>query len=482
MAKTRDNQTLTKVIGLPLEKSISRSEGGNVRVVGKFTSDNVDEWGDIITREATEGAVDEYRQWANIRYMHQPRPVGKAIKIGAADGLEWNEVEIEVIDEQAAKEVEAGLLSALSVGIVFGWDDFEQLEEGGWKINAYKLAEISLVDHPANYDAKLDLAATPSKVLEAMHTDGLQVAIKSFEVLGNGEGLTFEKDADAEDEEATEMERSPACRQEGESEADCVARKIPEILEENPDMEQEQAVAIAHSMCAEACSDKAMGEDKPEKEAELDIPEEGEIEESVKELSAEDTETVIEDEMTLELNAEDLNQEDLTMDAEEAEEVAIDIPEQVEVEFVTKEVFDSFKEEIVQELGILSATLTELLDLAKEAEVDTEVFVDEPELQEQAVDEIPEQDKAVDEEQEEDQELVDETEQVDPVLETLQSLVDKVDALTEELEELKKPVDRRSVVRTFEEEDVSEQTDTEEEMPVRDYRSSIRRYLSDKRK
>lgn len=51
--------------------------------------------------------------------------------------------------------------------------------------------------------------------------------------------------------------KSPACRQEGETIDECVNRKIPEILEENPDMEQDQAVAIAFSMCEVSCEEKS---------------------------------------------------------------------------------------------------------------------------------------------------------------------------------------------------------------------------------
>lgn len=61
--------------------------------------------------------------------------------------------------------------------------------------------------------------------------------------------------------------KSPACRQKGESEADCVSRKIPEIMNENPDMDQEQAVAIAFSMCQKQCSDKAADNGHEHKEA-----------------------------------------------------------------------------------------------------------------------------------------------------------------------------------------------------------------------
>jgi hypothetical protein len=48
--------------------------------------------------------------------------------------------------------------------------------------------------------------------------------------------------------------KSPACRQKGETESDCVARKIPELHHEHPEWEDDQVVAAAHSMCEKPCS------------------------------------------------------------------------------------------------------------------------------------------------------------------------------------------------------------------------------------
>jgi len=150
------NTPYRKIIGIPLSKAFEKDpKDGTLKVNGYFTSDNKDEVGDMITRGATERALPKYRTWGNIRYMHLPRPVAKVLRIGSEDGLEWNEVEIKVIDPQAVFEVEQGLLQALSVGILINFDDIEMMQDGGWIINDYQLAEISLVDHPANYDARL---------------------------------------------------------------------------------------------------------------------------------------------------------------------------------------------------------------------------------------------------------------------------------------------------------------------------------------
>jgi hypothetical protein len=50
-------------------------------------------------------------------------------------------------------------------------------------------------------------------------------------------------------------EKSPACRQEGETVEECVERKIPELIEEDG-MEEDQAVAVANSVCEIACDEK----------------------------------------------------------------------------------------------------------------------------------------------------------------------------------------------------------------------------------
>src|SRR5512138_2674532 len=156
-------ELVKKIVGVRLEKSIERDESGFLKVRGFFTSDARDEVGDIITRAATEKAIPIYRQWGNIRRMHAPDPVGRVLGIGTEDGLEWNEVEILVIDPKAVFEVENQLLKALSVGILVNMDMVDMMRDGGFVINEYQLAEISLVDHPANYDARLFLGLNLDK-------------------------------------------------------------------------------------------------------------------------------------------------------------------------------------------------------------------------------------------------------------------------------------------------------------------------------
>lgn len=320
---------LRKIIGVPLvEKSLLRKDDGTLIVRGFFTSDQQDEHGDIITRAATERAVPKYRRWGNIRYMHLPKPVAKVVRIGTDDGLEWNEIEIKVIDPQTVFEVENGLLSALSVGILIKWDDIEEGEGGSWIINDYLLGEISLVDHPANYDAVLsgmkdvfsELTRSGRGEVVRGYLAELQAAAQLDEEdkdmgemeIKEGvipEEVLIEEVLTQEDEVETmdiAVQKSPACRQEDETVADCVERKIPEILDENPDMEQDQAVAIAHSMCEDKCSESDVpdGEILPATEEELSVDEETDVpavvEDGSVEEEIEEEETPVEDEIVVE--------------------------------------------------------------------------------------------------------------------------------------------------------------------------------------
>lgn len=205
---------LRKVIGVPLEKAMA-ADDGNLLVRGKFTSDNKDEVGDIITRSATERAVPKYKRWGNIRRMHLPEPVGRVVRIGVEDGLDWNEVEIKVIDPKAKFEVEQGLLQALSVGILMAWEDIDVLEDGGWVINDYTLAEISLVDHPANYDAALELNMSMNEALRAQARElGLIPALRSMGIHPTTKGVAMEGEIETTEPVAEEVVESTAALEE----------------------------------------------------------------------------------------------------------------------------------------------------------------------------------------------------------------------------------------------------------------------------
>lgn len=192
------------------ERKIASDGGEEMRVRGFFTSDEMDEVGDVITKEATEKAIERWRQWGNIRTMHD-YPSGRVSGIGKADGLEWNEVVTIPVDENTKKLIAGGVLKAYSVGIIPRQYDLnlEALEESGDDnpfffpliINEYDMVEISYVDHPANY------SATISDVSEGKTVDGRKsvVLFKNLDISGEVSDMK-DKDVDTDIDAAGDVD------------------------------------------------------------------------------------------------------------------------------------------------------------------------------------------------------------------------------------------------------------------------------------
>ena len=83
-------------------------------------SDTIDNQGDIITAAALKGALAEWKQWGNIRLMHQPIPIGKATLVEIREhpvtktDAAW--LEADIVDERAIKLFEANVLKGWSIG------------------------------------------------------------------------------------------------------------------------------------------------------------------------------------------------------------------------------------------------------------------------------------------------------------------------------------------------------------------------------
>lgn len=137
-------------------------------VVGIATADNIDKSGDIVDFNAS---LDAFKSWAgNIREMHSPIAVGKAIKyepvkVKSDDGNEYNAIKVEAYISKGAQDtwekVLDGTLSAFSIGgsIVEKSIDSSRLFRGKPVniIKKYRLGELSLVDNPANALAVVDI-------------------------------------------------------------------------------------------------------------------------------------------------------------------------------------------------------------------------------------------------------------------------------------------------------------------------------------
>lgn len=132
-------------------------------VTGFATLDNVDKEGDRITAEASQKAFAQWR--GNIREMHQPRAVGKAVNVEsrkylAEDGSEYNGVYVSAYVSKGAEDtwqkVLDGTLTGFSIGGGINQQEVEKSDSGTVrKITDYTLLELSLVDNPGNQYANL---------------------------------------------------------------------------------------------------------------------------------------------------------------------------------------------------------------------------------------------------------------------------------------------------------------------------------------
>jgi len=170
-----------------------------------------------------------------------------------------------------------------------------------WIISRAELLEISAVTVPSNPSAvqrsalaqeikdmaklshksgvfsrsDLELLYGVRALADAIEAEGLTLPEKR-ETMSSEELLSFAKLADPQEEividdtarqvpeVAQEETRSPACRMADETKSECVSRKVPEIMAEDPDMDQDQAVAVANSMCSKPCDDEYGAEEVTE--------------------------------------------------------------------------------------------------------------------------------------------------------------------------------------------------------------------------
>lgn len=125
--------------------------------------------------------------------------------------------EVNAFAKEVYDLVKAGFLNAVSVGFI------PKAYDNEGNMISQELLELSVVNVPANQ--------------EALRSNMYQAFCKSLDKL---------------DPLKAEV-KTPACKMEGESVEECVARKIPEIMKEDPSTKKEQAVAMAESMCSKSC-------------------------------------------------------------------------------------------------------------------------------------------------------------------------------------------------------------------------------------
>lgn len=210
-------------------------ESNQVRFVA--SSDSVDRDGESI--RADGWVLDNFLKNPVLLWSHDAHslPIGKVVNAQIDQNSLITDVEFAEKENPFAKMVsdlvKGKFLNAVSVGFMpLAYDN-----DG--KMIKQELLELSVVNVPANQDA--------------LRSNEYQAFCKSLEKMEK-------KDAKVE-----AIIKSPACCMEGESKDECISRKIPEIMREDPSTKQDQAVAMAESMCSKPCKEPEEDKDiKPE--------------------------------------------------------------------------------------------------------------------------------------------------------------------------------------------------------------------------
>lgn len=177
--------------------------------------------------------LDNFRKAPRLLWSHNAYelPIGRITNIwvdGTDGGLKFDAEFAAKENDFAAKVeklVKGGFLNTFSVG-------FRALERDGSKFLKQELLEISIVNVPANPEARL-----------SFDYKSFEDDVKKFEL-------------ENQKKEEPKEEKSPACRMEDESRNECVARKIPEIKKDRPELTQEQVVGMAEGICDKLCAKK----------------------------------------------------------------------------------------------------------------------------------------------------------------------------------------------------------------------------------
>jgi hypothetical protein len=144
-----------------------KQEDGTLKVYGKATDDSIDIDQQICDDDWLKKAMpDWFVTGGNVREQHSNIAAGVATDYEAkADG---HYITALVVDPVSVKKVEAGVLKGFSIGIR-GPRVVRDTKAAGGRIVDGQIIEISLVDRPANPNAKLMLAkAADGGVLEAV--------------------------------------------------------------------------------------------------------------------------------------------------------------------------------------------------------------------------------------------------------------------------------------------------------------------------
>lgn len=140
-------------------------------VYGYCTSEAVDSQGEIVTKEAIRAAWEGYMEYGNIREMHQPSAVGVTKEYTHDDEGTW--IGVKVVDDIAWTKVKEGVYKGFSIG-------GRVTKKSNNVIKGLILYEISLVDRPANPNAKFSAMKVDTGLVDQIELEVNSSTMKKF--------------------------------------------------------------------------------------------------------------------------------------------------------------------------------------------------------------------------------------------------------------------------------------------------------------
>lgn len=157
------------LIYAPFTKIEETSDG--LIVEGIATTERVDVENESVDYDSVKACLPDYEAWGNIRAMHQPIAAGKALVVTPDDDARTVYLRALVVDDDSVKKTRAGVYKGFSIG---GKADPKMVKRADGSTYTKRfvtlLSEISLVDRPANPDARFTLVKMEAPMSKAEDT------------------------------------------------------------------------------------------------------------------------------------------------------------------------------------------------------------------------------------------------------------------------------------------------------------------------
>lgn len=133
-------------------EKVDKQDDGTLVVSGIASTETRDSAGELVKANAMRSAIPDYMSYGAVREMHQPIAAGTAITC-TVDNDGVTRLSAHVVDPVCVLKVNTGVLKGFSIGgKIKSRDSVDKTI-----ITGIQLTEISLVDRPANPDARIEL-------------------------------------------------------------------------------------------------------------------------------------------------------------------------------------------------------------------------------------------------------------------------------------------------------------------------------------